>query len=372
MSSRPRVVVAGLGDSGLLTAIKLAKHADVVGISARPGLVSGQELGTRLAWPEHWQRDYWIDFSRYRGLRDVRVVHGTLTGVDERDRAVRVRLADGTATREHFDAMVVATGVSNGFWRHDRLQSSAEVAHELADAHQRFAKASRIAVIGGGAAAVSSAINLATRFTDAQVDLYFPGERPLPSHHGRVWAHLAKRATGLGLGIHPGHRAVLPENVDTITSGPIEWSTGQDPSSADAVLWAIGRVRPHTDWLPRSLLTDEGFVRADEHLRVPGTESVFTIGDVAATDPLRSTARNRADGLLAHNVRAFLEGGSMKTYRPPKRRWGSVIGVQDDGLTVYTASGRPMRFPSWSVDTVLMPLIVRRGIYRGIGKPSEL
>ncbi|MBU3751487.1 MAG: pyridine nucleotide-disulfide oxidoreductase, partial [Mycobacterium sp.] len=41
--SRPRVVVAGLGDSGLLTAIRLARAADVVGISAKPALVSGQE-----------------------------------------------------------------------------------------------------------------------------------------------------------------------------------------------------------------------------------------------------------------------------------------------------------------------------------------
>ena len=43
--SRKRVVIAGLGDSGVLTAIKLARHADVVGISAKPALVSGQELG---------------------------------------------------------------------------------------------------------------------------------------------------------------------------------------------------------------------------------------------------------------------------------------------------------------------------------------
>ncbi|MDT5221287.1 MAG: apoptosis-inducing factor 2, partial [Mycobacterium sp.] len=50
--SRKRVVVAGLGDVGLLTAIRLASHADVVGISVKPGLVSGQELGVRLARPD--------------------------------------------------------------------------------------------------------------------------------------------------------------------------------------------------------------------------------------------------------------------------------------------------------------------------------
>ena len=51
-----RVVVAGLGDTGVLTAMKLAKHTDVVGISTKPGLVSGQELGWRLADPDHWAR----------------------------------------------------------------------------------------------------------------------------------------------------------------------------------------------------------------------------------------------------------------------------------------------------------------------------
>jgi hypothetical protein len=44
-----RVVIAGLGDAGVLAAIRLARWADVIGISAKPGLVSGQELGIRLA-----------------------------------------------------------------------------------------------------------------------------------------------------------------------------------------------------------------------------------------------------------------------------------------------------------------------------------
>ncbi|MFC6342565.1 pyridine nucleotide-disulfide oxidoreductase, partial [Nocardioides hankookensis] len=62
--SRPRLVVAGLGDSGLLTAIHLAPRLDVVGISTKPALVSGQELGTRLARPDAWARDYHVGFDR--------------------------------------------------------------------------------------------------------------------------------------------------------------------------------------------------------------------------------------------------------------------------------------------------------------------
>ena len=60
--------------------------------------------------------------------------------------------------------------------------------------------------------------------------------------------------------LHPGHRAVLPDGFtgDQITGGPVRWSTGQPHASADAVLWAVGRVRPNTDWLPAEILDDEG------------------------------------------------------------------------------------------------------------------
>lgn len=69
--SRKRVVVAGLGDTGVLAAIQLSRHADVVGVSVKPGLVSGQELGVRLSRPDDWARDYWIvRRGMYRGVRN--------------------------------------------------------------------------------------------------------------------------------------------------------------------------------------------------------------------------------------------------------------------------------------------------------------
>jgi len=114
---RKRVVIAGLGDSGVLTAIRLAPHAEVVGISAKPALVSGQELGWRLSRPQDWARANWIPFDRFRGLDRVRTVHGTLTGLDLSSRTVGVRHDDGSTSAEGYDALVISTGVTNGFWR---------------------------------------------------------------------------------------------------------------------------------------------------------------------------------------------------------------------------------------------------------------
>lgn len=366
--SRRRVVVAGLGDSGLLTAIRLARHNDVVGISAKPGLVSGQELGVRLSRPDEWTRNYWIPFERFRALDRVRTVHATLTGVNLSAQTVFAQSPDGSPLTEPYDTLIISTGVSNGFWRQPSLQSSTEVAADLNAAHQRLISAGSVIVIGGGAAAVSSAANLAMTWPNLRVDLYFPGERALTQHAPRVWDRIRRRLNELRVGLHAGHRALIPEGFacDRITDKPVQWSSGQSPVSAGAVVWATGRVRPNTDWLPPELRDEHGFVRVTPQLQVPDHPHVFAVGDVAATDALRASARNRADRLVAHNVRAAASGRPMRTYRPAAHRWGSVLGAQLDGLEVFAPSGHAFRFPAWSIERVLQPWIVNRGIYRGI------
>ena len=366
--TRKRVVIAGLGDAGVLTAIRLARHADVVGVSAKPALVSGQELGIRLARPQDWARDNWIPFDRFRSLDKARTVQASLTGVDLAARTVFARGNDGATIAEEYDTLVISTGVTNGFWRRPTLQSAAQIGADLRDAHDRLATADSVIVVGGGAAAVSSAANIAIAWPSKRVDLYFPGERALGGHHPRIWNRIQGRLTDLGVGLYPGHRAALTNGFagEEITGGQVEWSTGQPPASADAVLWAIGRVRPNTEWLPPELLDDGGFVRVTPELRVPGQQGVFAIGDVAATDPLRSSARNRGDALLAHNIRAEFAGRPLRTFRAPRSRWGSVLGIQADGLEVFLPTGQMFRFPSWSVERVVMPWIVRWGMYRGV------
>ena len=372
-SAAPRVVVAGLGDSGLLTATHLARHVDVVGISAKPELVSGQELGLRLARPDDWARDNRVAFERYRRLDGVRRLHGSLTGVDLDAREVTVRLADDNVVVEPYDVLVVSTGVTNGFWRTGRLQSRDQIDADVRERHETLAAAGSVLVVGGGAAAVSAAANLRIRWPDKRVGLYYPGPRVVPSHHPRASARVAAELGHLGVGLHPDHRAVVPDGFacDEITHQPVRWSTGQPAAEADAVLWAIGRVRPNTDWLPATLLDERGFVDVGPTLQTRARPEVFAIGDVAATDPLRSSARNRADRLLAGNIRAHLAGRPLERYRATRSRWGSVLGVQRDGLLFFAADGRTVRIPAWLLDRVLLPLVVRRGYYGGVRRASR-
>ncbi len=363
--------MAGLGDSGLLTAINLARDVDVVGIATKPGMVSSQELGMRLARPDDWMKQYRFPFESFRKLDRARIVHGAVTGVDLDRRTVSYKEVDGSTGEEPYDVLVIATGVTNGFWRRPDVQTRDEVDELLRTAHQTLADAKSIAIIGGGAAAVASAANLALAWPEKSVELFHPGEHALTHHHRKTWRSVRKLLLDRGVGLRPGHRAVIPAgfDLDEITHQPIEWSTGQAPTSAEAVLWAIGRVRPNSDWLPPGLLDDEGFVRVNPDLQLPGHPGVFAIGDIAATDPLRTSARNRADKILVRNIRAHLKGRPLTAYEPPRLRWGSVIGTQPNGLTVYAPNGRGFRFPTWANNVLLQPLIVKRGIYRGLRTP---
>ncbi|MET4046882.1 MULTISPECIES: FAD-dependent oxidoreductase [unclassified Rhodococcus (in: high G+C Gram-positive bacteria)] len=371
--SRPRLVVAGLGDTGVLTAIALRRHGDVVGITAKPGFVSGQELGLRLARPEAWARDYRIGYDRFRGLDHARVVHGSVSALDTEARTVRITRADGSAAEEPYDVLVIATGVANGFWRRPTVQDTAGVDADIDSAHQRIAAASSVVIVGGGAAASSSAAQIAERWPTKKVDLYFPGERALPHHHRRVWQRVEARLTRLGVGVHSGFRAELPSGDDAqqLTEAPVTWSTGQPPVVADVVIWAIGRVEPNTSWLPGEMLDARGFVAVQPTLRVVGHENVFAVGDVAATDPLRTSARNRGHALVARNVRAHLQGASLRDYRSPARRWGSVLGPQRDGLVVFAPTGHGVRVSAWASDVVLQRLITRYGIYGGVRRTGD-
>ena len=115
-----------------------------------------------------------------------------------------------------------------------------------------------------------------------------------------------------------------------------------------------------------ALLDDDGFVLVDRELRVPGIDGVFAIGDVAATDPQRSSARNFAYRVLVPNIRAHLAGGRLKQYRLPRSRWGSIMGELRDGVVLYSPRGKPSKLPLLVNRRFVVPVFQRRVIYGGI------
>ncbi|MFM7253242.1 MAG: FAD-dependent oxidoreductase [Ilumatobacteraceae bacterium] len=365
---KPTVVIAGLGDTGILVATRLARSCRVVAVTTCPALVSGQELGVRLADPPTWRRYYFVPLERFRRLAQVDVRHGRIVVADLDASTVCIESVDGSTCEVGYSALVIATGVSNGFWRDDRVESANACAARMQDDAQRLADARVIAVVGGGATGVGVADNLARR-ADAEVHLFVSGDRPLPGHHPSAQQWITRMLGRHGVTLHTGYRAALPGGSapDRITAGPIEWSSGQPPFEADAVVWAVGAVRPHSAFLPAEALDDADFVRVDRHLQVPRHPNVFALGDVAASDPLRSSARNWGHRVVVANVRSVLRGRrARRVFRAPSHRWGSVLGLQREGLTVVSPKGRRFRVPRRIAEPLLYRFVVGLILYRGL------
>lgn len=371
-TGKKRVVIAGLGDTGLLVALDLHPGLDVIAVTPKPGLVSGQELGTRLARPDAWRKHFLTAFPRYRRLDGMPIVHGLITAVSLDRRRLHVRVLDGAECEVPYDVLVIAAGVTNGFWRDARLEDMDSVNLRIDRDAEQLAAARSVAVLGGGATGVSSASNLKERYPATDVHLFFSGDQALPSYHPKVRRAVEAQLLEQGVVLHARHRAVLPPGFagDRLTTDAVHWSTGQLPFQADATLWAVGGARPNTGFLPPDLLDADGYVKVDSQLRVPGCSNVFAVGDVAASDPDRSTARNSGHAIVAHNVRRQLAGDEqgMKRYDPPRHRWGSILGTQRNGMRVFTATGGSMRIPTFWVERVLFPWLVDRMMYKGVRK----
>ena len=104
----------------------------------------------------------------------------------------------------------------------------------------------------------------------------------------------------------------------------------------------------------------------------PGTagadERIFAIGgDVAATDPLRLGLRpgRRDAGALS-----FGPPSTAALQRPTGRPGGAGVRCSHPARRVggVRAQRQGVLFPAWSIDRVLMPWIVRRGIYGGTSR----
>ena len=367
-SAQPTVLILGMGDTGVLTAAHLPKSCRVVCVTTKPFLVSGQELGHRLAEHASWRRDYLLPLHKLRRLADIEIIHGKATAVDSEGRSVTVLNPGGDQIRVAWDYLVIATGVGNGFWRDDDLDTADGIEQRLAAQVASVAAADTIAVVGGGPCGTSTAFNLKRRYPGKAVTLCLSDSLPLPGYAEATRRHHRDQLLQQGVSLVTGSRAQLPADAELcqMAGGVLRFADGTPDIPADLIIWTTGKLRPHTAFLPRDMLDDHGFVPTDAHLNVPGYQRIFAIGDVAATDPLRCSARNWAYRILCRNiVDRIADRPPSARFDPPAARWGSILGLQPNGLYLHAATGRRWRVPRWLVTRFLYPVVVRRWIYGG-------
>lgn len=364
----PTVLVLGMGDTGVLTAAHLPRGCRVLGVTTKPLLVSGQELGHRLSDQDNWRRDYLLPLAKFRRLKNVEIIHGRVTGIDPGRRTATVATAAGDQRDLAWDYLVIATGVSNGFWRDDQVETAASIERRLSAQAALVEAAQSIAIVGGGPCGTSTAFNLKRAYPDKEVALYVSGSLPLVGYADATRLYHSDALRRQGVSLVTNRRVVLPtpKAQAQLAGGWLQFEDGSPEARADLIVWTAGQLRPHTDFLPGHMLDERGFVPTDGYLNAKGYTRIFAIGDVAATDPLRCSARNWAYRVLCRNIGARLNSRvPTAVFKPPTARWGSVLGVQPEGLQLHGPQGKRRRLPRWLVRKLLYPLIVRRWIYGG-------
>jgi len=360
-----KIVIAGFGDTGVLTAAHLKRKYAITAISAKPLLISGQELGSRLARLSEWEENYLMPFSKFPQLDDVEILQGKAAGI----RPANNELIMGEKTIA-YDVLVIASGTTNGFWRTAEIEDESTVRQNMETLAAAIKSAPDIAIIGGGPTAVSTASNVKEVHPEKPVHLFYPRGFPLHGYAEKTRAFVAKRLTDQGVELHPNHRAALPKTapLPVLEKGTVSFETGQPDFAASAILWAVGQITPNNDFIPKDMLNADGYVQVKPTFQSAAHDNIFSIGDIAATDPNRSSARNMGYQLLAKNIDAYLSGrpSKMKPFKPPEHRWGSVLGIQNEGLRIFTPKGTPVRISPWWVKNALYPLAVDRMIYKGI------
>lgn len=372
---KKRIVVIGLGDAGLLTAMRLPASYEVTAISTKACFVSGQEVGNRVAQLDAWKELNKRNFDRFQKMDHVRIIHGQAKSIDLQEQTVLIESIkeDEQDFQEQYDALLIATGTTNGFWRNEKLETQQQIDENLSLQAQKFQSAQTIAVVGGGPTAVSAASNLKLAYPEKPVHLFFSRSTVLAGYADKTRANVQTLLQDQGVELHENHRAKI-EGVDLheIGTGKIQWQTPEDAESfsADAILWAVGAIQPNNKCLPEELLDEDGFVKVTPQLHHPDFPNVFAIGDICSSDPNRSSARNDGFAIAAKNVDLYLKGKGhkLKSFSAPKYRWGSILGIQPEGMRVYAPDGSLFTVNKWLLEKVLQPFVVQKFIFMGIRK----
>lgn len=192
----------------------------------------------------------------------------------------------------------------------------------------------RLAIVGGGAGGVELALNMQRQLhailaaarqplSTIEIHLIHRGDQVLPRHN--VWVRDRFRQI-----LHQRQiRVHWNEEVETVNQHQIRCRSGLE-LVFDFGAWVTQASAP--DWLAKAGLAtdDKGFVLVNDGLQSCSHPAVFAAGDIATMGdhpcPKAGVFAVRQAKPLVNNLRRYLQGRSLRPYRPQKR-YLSLIGT---------------------------------------------
>ncbi|KUJ10931.1 FAD/NAD(P)-binding domain-containing protein [Mollisia scopiformis] len=252
-------------------------------------------IGSPLALAsEDFAEKAWKKYEELPTLKapGISFIQGRASSVDcEKKVAVLTDTLSGKKSEEHYDYLVVSTGLRREWPTVPQALRRKEYLAEVT-AHIRAARSARecVAVIGGaGAVGIEMAAELKLVKPTLDVKLIHSRERllstePLPDEFKDRTASVLRES---GVDLILGHRVYEINPVNNKDEKPLFRLKLSDGSEmlAGHVIPAISHGVPSTDFLPANSLNQEGYVNIDGTLNfknsTPNSSSHFAVGDIA-------------------------------------------------------------------------------------------
>lgn len=300
--SGPKVIILGAGFAGIKAARSLADTSVQVTLIDRNNYHLFQPLLYQIAIAGLSPAQIAIPIrSVLRGISNVEVLLGEVTGVDLMRRSVQVG-----KLQLQYDYLIVATGSTHSYFRHPEWEKDAPALKTIEDAlevRRRVLLAFELAeldaltrgdhhplnfvVIGGGPTGVELAGAIADiskrtlkrdfraiRPNQARVILLEGGERILPGFAADVSRQATKQLHDLGVEVHTG--ALVTEIEDNSVT------VGGEKIPAAVILWGAGVAASPLGRMLGSPTDKLGRVIVGSDLSLTDHPEVFIAGDLAA------------------------------------------------------------------------------------------
>jgi NADH dehydrogenase/putative oxidoreductase len=297
----PRVVIIGAGFGGLACANRLRRAPVQVTLIDRHNYHLFQPLLYQVATAGLSPGDIATPVrGLFRDFFNVRVLLGTVTGIDNRERQVLLG-----AQRVPYDYLVLATGASHSYFGKDewepfapglkRVEDATEVRRRVLLAFEQAESTDdprerdellTFLIVGAGPTGVELAGAIAElarkgmekdfrRFdpASARVILVQSGPRVLPTFPEALSARAHKALEALGVEVRLNRRVERIDAAGVFVSG--------ERIASRTVLWAAGVVAsPAASWLDAAA-DNAGRIKVQMDLSVAGAPEIFAIGDTA-------------------------------------------------------------------------------------------
>jgi len=339
MANNRRIVIVGGGFGGLFTALDLAGSADVTLISDEDHFLFTPMLYEYLSG----EVEAWHIAPNQKELLDesVNFIHDEVTAIDLEARTVSLKTRNESLP---YDVLVLGVGGVSNFAGVEGAAEHSIPFRKIADADRLRARmvdaldhvapdlppqdtqsALTFAVVGAGASGVELATKMADLLRDAfkrralrgepRVLVIEMGDRVVPGMGDEIREIVEDALLTSHVEVHTLTRVIrVGENSLTI-----EHDGRQTEIATAAVAWTGGvRVSP----LIESLQIEKdrrGLLLVNPTLQLDDYENVFALGDIAhftdASPTLAGTAQLALQqaGLLAKNIKAFLDGDQLRT-----------------------------------------------------------